>query len=60
MHAKLKCNKKQWVMSGLTPTVYACRESGVDYISVLIIGLGAMPRFVSIKSRRIWQCGVPD
>ncbi len=53
MHAKLKYNKKQWVMSGLTPTVYACRESGFDYISVLIIGLSAMPRFVSKKSRRI-------
>ena len=38
MNAKLKYNKKQWVMSGLTPTVYACRELGVDYISISIIG----------------------
>ncbi len=40
--------------------IYACRKTWNDYISILIIGLGAVPSFVSIKSSRILQWGVPS
>ena len=55
------CNKnikKQDFGRGLACTVYGWAE--FSYMAILIMGLGAMPYLLSMKSLRTLQWGVPS
>ena len=56
-----KVIQKNNILVAVWPVRYMAGHGWAEfsYISILIMGLGAMPYLVSMKSRLMLQCGVP-